>query len=95
MEKEATPHPGAEIWQQCIGPAGLTIPEAAKGLGMSQKILSELVEGQRGISPEIAIRLSKAFGGSAESWLTRQMLHDLSEVQKRADKIVVRPFEYA
>lgn len=95
MEKDVSPHPGAEIWQKCIGPAGLTIPEAARGLGISQKTLAEVVDGQRGISPEIAIRLSKAFGGSAESWLTRQMRHDLSEVQKRADKIVVRPFEYA
>ncbi len=71
------PHPGALIRRQCLEPLGLTVTEAAKSLAVSRNTLSMLLEGRLGISPEMAIRLSEAFGGSAESWLTQQMQHDL------------------
>ena len=62
---------------------------------MSRKALSELLNGHSGISPEMAVRLSKAFGGSSESWLTQQMLYDLAQVEKKAGSIKVRPFKAA
>ena len=62
---------------------------------MSRKTLSELLNGHAGILPEMAIRLSKAFGGSAESWLTQQMHYDLAQAQVRADSIHVQRFEVA
>lgn len=88
-------HPGEVIRELCIDPLGLTVTAAAKGLGISRKALSELLNGHSGISPEMAVRLSKAFGGSAESWLRQQMLYDLAQVQKKADSINVRRFEHA
>jgi len=71
------PHPGETIKELCIEPLGLTVTDAAKGLGVSRKTLSALLNGRFGISPEMAIRLSKAFGGSAESWLIQQSQYDL------------------
>lgn len=62
---------------------------------MSRKTLSELVNGHSGISPDIAVRLSKAFGGSIESWPTQQMQYDLAQVQKRAAEIHVERYEPA
>ena len=63
------PHPGEAIRELCIVPLGLSITETAQGLGVSRKTLSAVLNGRYGVSPEMAIRLSKAFGGSAESWI--------------------------
>ena len=71
-ETWGTRHPGGFVLRQCIEPLGLTITQAAAALGVTRTTLSELVNGKRGISPEMAIRLSKAFGGRAETWLTQQ-----------------------
>ncbi len=81
------PHPGEAIRQLCLEPLGLSVTEAARGLGVSRTTISELINGRRGISPEMAIRLSKAFGGSAESWITQQAQYDLWEAMKNADRI--------
>ena len=86
------PHPGEVIRELCIKPLGLTVTEAAKGLGVSRKTLSGLLNGRFGISAEMAIRLSKAFGGSAESWVTQQAQYDLWRALKRADEIHVKAF---
>jgi addiction module HigA family antidote len=59
------------VLRQCIEPLGLTITQAAAALGVTRTTLSELVNEKRGISPEMAVRLSKVFGGSAETWLTQ------------------------
>ncbi len=93
MAMKAPPHPGEVIRELCLDPLGLTVTAAAKGLGVSRKALSELLNGRSGISPEMAIRLSKAFGGSAESWLRQQMQYDLAQVQQKADSIDVKRFE--
>ena len=90
-----TLHPGSVVRELCIDPTGLTVTKAAEGLGVSRKTLSELLNGRAGISPEMAIRLSKAFGGSAESWLTQQMQYDLAQAQKKAGKIKVRRMQLA
>jgi len=86
------PHPGEVIKELCLQPLGLTVTDAAKGLGISRKTLSALLNGRFGISPEMAIRLSKAFGGSAESWLVQQAQYDLWQVMQKADEIEVKAF---
>jgi addiction module HigA family antidote len=85
MPMKRPPHPGGFVLRNCIEPLGLTITQAANALGVTRTTLSELVNGKRGISAEMAIRLSKAFGGSAASWLTQQAHYDLSQIP--ADKI--------
>ncbi len=89
------PHPGAFIRRQCLDPLGLTVTEAAKGLAVSRNTLSMLLNGRLGISPEMAIRLSEAFGGSPESWLTQQMQYDLWHVRQGRDPVAVRKFAAA
>ena len=95
MPMKDPPHPGEVVRELCIEPAGLTVTAAAEVLGVSRKALSELLNGHSGISPEMAVRLSKAFGGSVESWLTQQMQYDLAQVQKKAGEIDVRRYEPA
>jgi antitoxin HigA-1 len=80
MPMKNPPHPGGFVFRQCIEPLNLTITEAAAALGVTRTTLSELVNEKRGISPEMAIRLSKVFGGSAESWLIQQAQFDLAHV---------------
>ncbi|MFT5365550.1 MAG: addiction module HigA family antidote [Candidatus Latescibacterota bacterium] len=87
------PHPGKMILEECIEPLGLSITEIAKGLGITRTSLSRLIHGHNGISPEMAVRLSKAFGGSAESWLRQQMNYDLAQIEKKTSGIEVRKFE--
>jgi addiction module HigA family antidote len=92
MKMHNPPHPGEIIREQCLEPLGLTITAAAKGLGVTRKALSELVNGHSGISPEMAIRLSKAFGGSPETWLRLQLQYHLWQAEKRTENIKVTRF---
>jgi addiction module HigA family antidote len=87
------PHPGLVVLQECIEPLGLTVTQAAKALGVTRNTLSELVNEKRGISPEMAVRLSKVFGGSAESWLVQQAQYDLAHV--RADRMKLKRLKVA
>jgi antitoxin HigA-1 len=80
MSMKNPPHPGGFVLRQCIEPLGLTITQAAAALGVTRTTLSELVNEKRAISPEMAVRLSKVFGGSAESWLVQQAQYDLAQV---------------
>jgi antitoxin HigA-1 len=93
MAMKNPPHPGGIVLRQCIEPLGLTITAAAAALGVTRTTLSELVNEKRGISAEMAVRLSQAFGGSAESWLTQQAQYDLAHV--RADRIRLKRIELA
>jgi antitoxin HigA-1 len=93
MAMKNPPHPGGVVLRQCIEPPGLTITAAAAALGVTRTTLSELVNEKRGISPEMAVRLSQVFGGSAESWLTQQALYDLAHV--RSDHIKLKRLEFA
>jgi addiction module HigA family antidote len=95
MQMHNPPHPGEVIRELCLEPLGLSVTKAAAGLGVSRKTLSELLNGHSGVSPEMALRLSKAFGGDAESWLTQQLHHDLWRARKRSASIKVRPFRAA
>ena len=92
MSMKTPPHPGRIVRQECIEALGLTVTAAAKGLGVTRKALSELVNGKSGISPEMAVRLSKAFGSSPELWLGLQMDYDLAQLQSAAVKIKVQKF---
>ncbi|MEJ0012554.1 MAG: HigA family addiction module antitoxin [Bauldia sp.] len=84
------PHPGLHVRVDCLEPLGLTVTEGAKVLGVSRQALNNLVNARSGISPEMAVRLSKAFGGSTEVWLRMQLAYDLAEVTRRAGAIKVR-----
>lgn len=86
------PHPGETLRELCLAPLNLSVTEAARGLGVSRKTLSALLNGRYGISSEMAIRLSKAFGGSAESWIMQQAQYDLWQALKKADTIHVKSF---
>lgn len=90
MPMKNPPHPGRIVRQECIEPLGLSITESAKALGVSRNALSELVNGRRGISPEMAIRLDKAFGGGADTWHRMQAAYDMAQAMKNADRIKVR-----
>jgi addiction module HigA family antidote len=80
MPMKNPPHPGTVVLAECIEPLGLTITEAAQALGVTRTTLSELVNCKRGISAEMAIRLSQVFGGSAASWITQQAHYDLAQI---------------
>jgi addiction module HigA family antidote len=86
------PHPGEIIRDLYIEPLELTVTQAAAGLGVSRKTLSLLLNGHAGISPEMAVRLSKAFGRSPEGWLQLQMQYDLAQISRRAGDIQVTAF---
>ena len=90
MTMHNPPHPGEFIREICLNPLGLTVTEAANGLGVSRKTLSALLNGHFGISPKMAIRLSKAFGGSAESWLIQQAQFDLWQAKQHEHTIHVK-----
>ena len=91
MRMKNPPHPGAVVLRQCVEPLGLSITDAAIALGVTRTTLSELVNGKRGISPEMAVRLSKVFGASAESWLMQQAQYDLAHV--KGDRLKLKRLE--
>lgn len=85
-------HPGAIVRQDCLHRYGLSVTDAARVLGVDRQTLSNLLNARSGISPEMAVRLEKAFGTPAREWLLRQLDHELAEVMRRANKIKVEPF---
>jgi addiction module HigA family antidote len=89
------PHPGLLIRHDCLEPLGLTVTAGAKALGVTRQALNNVVNGKAAISPEMAVRLSKAFGSTPDTWLRLQMNYDLAQVRARADQIDVRRFKRA
>ena len=89
------PHPGGIVKRQCLEPLGLSVTRAARGLGVTRQALSDLVNEKAGISVEMAIRLSKAFGSSPETWLGMQMAYDLWRARSRAEQLTVEKFTVA
>lgn len=89
MAMKKPPHPGLSVRHDGLEPLGLTFVEAAKRLGVSRRQLSDIVNGRAGISPEMAIRLDKAFGGGAETWYRLQAAYDLARAMERAGEIKV------
>lgn len=92
MPMKNPPHPGEILRDMYLEPLSLTVTEAAKGLGVTRKTLSQLLNGHAGISPEMALRLSKAFGRSPESWLQLQNQYDLSRVVARVGDLEVKRY---
>jgi antitoxin HigA-1 len=89
------PHPGGIVRRQCLEPLRLTVTDAAKGLGVTRQALSDLVNEKVGISVDMAIRLSKAFGSNPEAWLGMQTAYDLWQARDRMTTIEVQRFEPA
>ena len=89
MPMKNPPHPGLSVRRDCLEPLGLTVTEAAGMLGVSRKQLSDLVNGHSGISPEMATRLDKAFGGGSNTWYRLQAAYDLAQAMKKADRIEI------
>ena len=89
------PHPGEIIRELCLEPLGLSVTEAAEGLGVSRKTLSSILNGRAGISPEMAIRLSIAFDTSPESWLNQQSQYDLWQAEQNRESLKVRKLSAA
>jgi antitoxin HigA-1 len=84
------PHPGLSVRADCLEPLGLSVTRAAKALGVSRQALNNLINGQAAISPEMAIRLDKAFGGGAHTWVRLQAAYDLAQAKKSANKLKVQ-----
>jgi addiction module HigA family antidote len=78
-------HPGEILKEECLIPLGLTVTEAAKMLDISRYTLSSIINQKQGISTEMALRLSKAFGMSAEVWLNMQVNYDLAQVRNKVN----------
>jgi len=85
MRMHNPPHPGEIIREFCIEPLNLSVTEAAHALGVTRKTLSALLNGRSGISPEMALRLSKVFGRTPEGWLRLQLQFDLSKTEQSVD----------
>ena len=83
-------HPGQIVKHDCLEPLGLSVTAGAKILGVSRQTLNNIVHCKTGISPEMAIRLTKAFGSTEETWLRLQLSHDLAQARKKAGKIKVQ-----
>ena len=92
MPMHNPPHPGGIVRRQCLEPLGLSVTGVARGLGVTRQALSQLVNERTGISVDMAVRLSKAFGSSPETWLRMQMAYDLWQARERADRISVERF---
>ena len=92
MPVKTPPHPGQHVRLEYLEPLGLSVTEAARTLDVTRANLSNIVNGKSGISPEMAVRLAKAFGGPAEIWLRLQAAYDLAQVRRREAEIKVEPY---
>lgn len=90
MKMKNPPHPGRIVKQECLDPLSLSITKGADMLGVGRVTLSNLVNGKNGVSPEMAIRISKAFGSSPEVWLGLQMDYDLAKAERNTKNIKVK-----
>jgi addiction module HigA family antidote len=88
-------HPGEIVRRECLEPLGLSVTAGARVLGVTRQALSNLINANSGVSPEMAVRLEKAFGSTAETWLRMQVAYDLARIREAADKIDVRRYEPA
>lgn len=87
MRMRNPPHPGEILRELCLEPLGLSVTEVARALGVARKTLSAILNGRSGISPEMALRLGKAFNTSPESWLNQQVQYDLWQAEQRSPNL--------
>src|SRR5438270_8280282 len=90
MPMKSPVHPGSIVRHDCLEPLGLSVTEGANVLGVTRQALNNIVNSKSGISPEMAIRLSKAFGSTPETWLRMQLAFDLAAARKDESRIKVR-----
>jgi addiction module HigA family antidote len=95
MPMKNPPHPGRIVREEILQPLGLSVTMGARILGVSRQALNNLVNQRAGISPEMAVRLAKAFGTSAQTWLRMQSNYDLAQALKTESKIRVRRYRRA
>ena len=93
MPMKNPPHPGHSIKDACLDALNLSVTEGAKVLGVARHTLSRVINGQAGISPEMAIRLEKAGWSNADHWLRLQAAYDLAQARQREDEIKVKRYE--
>jgi antitoxin HigA-1 len=93
MPMKNPPHPGHSIKDACLDALGLSVTDGAKILGVARHTLSRVINGQAGISPEMAIRLEKAGWSNADHWLRVQAAYDLAQARQREDQIKVKRYE--
>jgi antitoxin HigA-1 len=94
MAMHNPPHPGEFIRSVYLEPFEMSVRTLAKNLGVSPSTLNRIVSGKSGVSPEMALRLSKALGRSPESWLSLQDHYDLWQAKQHANLEQVRPIEF-
>lgn len=92
MPMKEPPHPGLSVRYDCLEPLGISVTKGAEILGVTRQALNNLVNGKTGISPEMAIRLDKAFGGTAEAWLSLQTAFDLAQARKKERSFIVKRY---
>ena len=90
MPMKNPPHPGHSIKDACLDPLNLSVTDAARALGVARHTLSRVVNGQAGISSEMAIRLEKAGWSNADQWMRVQIAYDLARARKHTDEIEVK-----
>ena len=90
MTMKVPPHPGTSVRFDCLEALGLSVTAGAKVLGVTRQALNNLVNEKAGISPEMAIRLDKAFGGTAEAWLALQTAYDLARARRKPLAVAVK-----
>ena len=95
MPMKNPPHPGRTIKNTCLEPLELSVTAAAAHLGVARHTLSRVLNGQAGISPEMAIRLEMAGWSNAETWTRLQANYELAQARQRADQIKVERYEPA
>ena len=81
-------HPG-ELVRANLEELGFSVADAAKGLHITRQQLYNVISGRSAVSPEMAVRFEKAFGGSADMWLRMQAAFDLAQVRRRESEILV------
>ena len=86
-------HPGEVLKEVCLESLGISVTRAAKGLGVTRQALSDVVNGKAAVSVDMALRLSKAFGSTPDTWLRMQIAYDLWHARDRAEAMVVERFE--
>src|SRR6202050_4814838 len=92
MPMKNPPHPGRSIRTACLEPLQLSVTKGARILGVTRQTLNNVINGKSGISPQMTIRLTKAFGSTPETWLRMQLAYDLAEARKQEHRIKVRRY---
>ena len=91
MKMKNPAHPG-ELIKECLDDLGLSVAKAAEALGVTRQQLNNVITKRSALSPEMAVRLEKAFGGTADTWMHMQVNYDLAKVRGQG-KIDVKPFQ--